>query len=129
MYLMIIYIISWQGTLGVNLRVLIGSNLVRILLQDHYRTIKSIITQIFLHGSQKIPSKAQPGSKKLVLTFAKMAILNSRAIDFLVTLHLMKVSVHGQPVRTISYLINNQSYLSGGLKLAAKTNQFCAQTP
>ena len=55
--------------------------------------------------------------------------LNSRAIDFLVTLHLMKVSVHGQPVRTISYLINNQSYLSGGLKLAAKTNQFCAQTP
>ena len=70
-------------------------------LGQDFCTIKSIITQIFLCGSQKIPSKAQPAGKKLGLTFAKMAILNSRAIDFLVTLHLMKVSVHGQPVRTI----------------------------
>ena len=58
---------------------------------DHHRTIKTIITHEFFYLEARC--SAQPVSKKLVLTFAKMAILNSRAIDFLVTLHFLKFFV------------------------------------
>ena len=51
------------------------------------------------------------------------AILNSRAIDFLVTLHLLKLFVHEDS----QWGLYGQSWLSGELKLGSKTNQFFAQ--
>ena len=60
--------------------------------------------------------------------YVSLAILNSSTIDFLVTLVFMEfICTWRQPVRIIWYLKTKPSLLLGKLKLASKTNQFCAQ--
>ena len=65
---------------------------------------------------------------KIIYTVhVSLAILNSSTIDFLVALYWIYLYMKTGSKDNIWYFKNKPSWLLGELKLASKTNQFCAQ--